>query len=203
MYWRVRNLGPEHLIRQYGVHALLIVSLAFSLVLFISRPSTGKRGLDIHKVGMEQLARDVTLQLLDSSYISFAANTQLLLTSGELHPTMIQKLKANGLVPKSPEEAKATVRQLTEEKVVVAVRIDSVSTGEPIGQQGFVPIDVAGQVATHSASGADEKRFHLRYFMGLINTGEQVQQQRKTYTSSGGAEQVQVPIVIDYQEVAT
>ena len=38
MYWRVKNLTPEHLMRQYGVYALLAVSLLMNVFMFITRP---------------------------------------------------------------------------------------------------------------------------------------------------------------------
>ncbi len=192
--------------RQYGLHGFLAFSVFLNLILFTTRPGPANKVTAELKGNFEQLARDVTTQLLDTSYITYASSTQKLLTTGELHQVMIDKLRQSQLLPRSAEEMKATERTLRDEKVVAAVRIDSVSTGDPVGQQGYVPVDVQGVVATHSASGADEKQFHLRYFMGLVaapsgQAGSDVNSHSRYAAMSGGGQQATVPIIVDYQEV--
>lgn len=211
MYWRVRNLGPEHLIRQYGVHAILGVSIFFNLILFTTRPA-GPKGVDkAFRRSTEQLAKDVTTQMLDSSYINYQMNAMTLLNrnGGELDPPLIRKLQQQQNLPKDEIELKATLRTLQEEKNVVAVRVDQVVTGDPT-QQGLIPVDVAGVVAMHSASGAEPpKNFHFRYIMGMRKTGEKEQNPdantHSRYASGPpGAQmqEVQVPVVADIQDLS-
>ncbi len=206
MYWRVRNFGPEHLIRQYGVHAALAASLFFNLVLFTTRPAQTRRVPHEIKQSTEELGRNVACQLLDTSYLTYAENTQKLLTTKELHESVINKLRAAGQIPKNNEELKANVRSLTSEKSVVSVRIDSVVSGDPLERTGYVPIDVSGMVARHSASGADENRFHFRFLMGMRATGEvdsSVNSHSRYAAQGNNQQQVLAPIVVDIQEVAS
>ena len=209
MYWRVRNLGPEHLIRQYGVHAALGVSVLFNLILFTTRPA-GTHGMSAAlRKGMEQVAKDVTTQMLDSSYINYENNTLMLMKSGELDPPLIRRMVHQQNLPKDQTDLKATERTLQDEKNVVAVRIDQVVTGDPL-PNGLVPIDVGGMVAQHSASGAEAPRaFHFKYIMGMRKTGEKEQNQdinSHSHFSGGGpaAQQVdvQVPVVADIQDLS-
>lgn len=209
MYWRVRNFGPEHLVRQYGVVFVCIISVFLNVILFTIHPGQSAKLSAQMKMDFEELARKVTTQLLDSSYLTYATNTQLLMAGGELttgQGGLVQKLKQTGQLPKSPEELKANIRSLTDEKTVVAVRIDSVTTGEPIGQQGLIPVDLSGVVARHSASGADENRFHLRITMGLVATGQQQTSELNShskYANGGGKPQMATaPIVVGIQEVS-
>ena len=38
MYWRVQKIGPEQLVKLYGVHLLLVFSLLINGFLWLSRP---------------------------------------------------------------------------------------------------------------------------------------------------------------------
>lgn len=211
MYWRVRNLGPEHLVRQYGVHAILGISIFANLILISTRPA-GTKGVDkAFRKSVEQLAKDVTTQMLDSSYINYRINAMTLLNrnGGELDPPLIRKLQGAQNLPKDDIELKATERTLQEEKNVVAVRVDQVVTGDPT-PQGLIPVDVGGQVAMHSASGAEPaKTFHFRYIMGMRKTGEKEQSadvnSHSRYAGGppgGQMQEVQVPVVADIQDLS-
>lgn len=165
MYWRVRNITPEVLMRMYGVHVALGVSLLLNVGLFFTRPDPKKLVGQQIKTDFDHFARTVTSHLLDSSYITVEQNTTALM-SGELAPSVIQQLKQVGLLPQSLEEMKAQSRTAAEERRVTAVKIDSVNIGEP-NPNGLVPVEVSGSVAIHSASGSeDPKPYRFKYLLG-------------------------------------
>ncbi len=206
MYWRIRSLTPEQLIRQYGLHLLLIVSFFFNTVLFLTRPAQSKKVSGTLRRSFEQLARDVTQQLLDKSYLNFEKNTIMLLTAGELDPPLVRTMKQNGLLPDSQENFKAMIRSLTDEKMVAAVRIDQIIVGEPT-QNNLQPLDVGGVMATHSASGADQHTFHIRYIMGQRKTNDKEANPEinaHSHFAGGGAQpvEVQVPVVASIEDLS-
>lgn len=167
MYWRVKNLTPEHLARQYGVHAALMVSLFFNVILFVTRPNPQKQVTKEQKVGFEQFVRGVTAHLLDSSFITYEQSTSALL-NGELAPSVVTQMRQGGQLPKSMEEMQATIATLTEQKQVSAVKIDSIKQGEP-DARGLVPIEVEGDTVVRSAqeSGSgDPVHFHFKFLVG-------------------------------------
>lgn len=171
MYWRVRNLTPEHLVRQYGVHAALAVSVLFNVLLILTRPNPASGIIKQHQKTFDQFARQVTSHLLDSSYITYEQSTAALLGSpgapGELAPNVVQQLRQVELLPRSADEVKATIRQLSEERRVSTVRIDAVVAGEP-NAKGLIPIQVRGVAVYHSASGSEDPRpFRFQFLMGL------------------------------------
>jgi len=166
MYWRVKNLGPEHLVRQYGVHVGLVVSVLLNVILIATRPNPHPVSGAL-KANFEQFARQVTNQLLDSSYITYEKSTSALF-SGELAPSVVTQLIKAELLPKSAEDVKAQVRSLTDQRQVSAVRIDSLNQGEP-NPQGLIPIEVSGVVVIHSAqeSGpSGPQPFKFKFLMG-------------------------------------
>src|SRR5574341_923810 len=111
MYWRQRSVTPEDLLRMYGVHIALAVSVLCNVVLFFTRPDPKKMVGQQIKADFDKFARQVTTQLLDSSYITFEQSTMGLF-SGELAPSVQQQLFKEGILPKSQEEVKATARTL-------------------------------------------------------------------------------------------
>src|SRR4029453_3459893 len=172
MYWRVRNLGPEHLVRQYGVDVALIVSVLVNVLLVVTRPNPHAGVIGQAKKNFDVFARQVTAHLLDSSYLTYDQSTLALLgggpgAPGELAPSVVQQLKQSELLPKAAEEMQATKRQLDEERRISAVRIDSVTPGEPT-PQGLFPVEVKGVAAFPSASGSeDPPPFRFQYIMGM------------------------------------
>jgi hypothetical protein len=154
------------LVKKYGIYVGLTVSLLLNVLLIATRPNLSKVVGAADKANFEQFARTVTSQFLDSSYISYGANT-LALMSGELAPSLRDKLQADGTLPRSKEEIAATERELSAKREVTAVRIDSVDLGEP-DSNSFVPADVKGTVAVHSAdeSGPSEQNFHFKLLIG-------------------------------------
>lgn len=170
MYWKVRNLGPEHFVRQYGVHAALAVSVLMNILLLLTRPNPSAAIVKQEQKRFAEFARQVTQHLLDGSYISYEQSTLALLPTpqgpGELAPNVVAQLKQQELIPRSADEAKAILRDLTDTKRVSALRIDSVTPGEPT-PQGLIPVQVKGVAAAHSASGSEEHAFTLNFLMGL------------------------------------
>ena len=68
------------------------------------------------------------------------------------------------------DELNATVKTLTDERQVSAVRIDEVHTGDPEGKSGYVPAEVKGVVAIHSAEESGPTGpvpFRFRFLLGL------------------------------------
>jgi len=168
MYWRVKNLTPEHLARQYGVHAALIVSLFFNLILFITRPNPKTDIGKDKKIEFTEFARKVTSHLLDSSFITYEQSTTALL-NGELAPSVVTQMRQTGQLPKSAEELQATIRTLTDQRQVSAVKIDSIQQGDP-DAKGLIPIQVEGDTVIRSAqeSGSGNPvHFTLKYMMGV------------------------------------
>jgi hypothetical protein len=207
MYWKVKNFSPEHLFRMYAMPVGLIISILLNVLLFTTRPSPS-RGLNAGlKRDFETLAKDVTNQILDSSFVNYEKNTTMLLTAGELDPPLIKRMKQNEMLPNSNEAFKANVRTLADAKQVVAVRIDQVVTGDPT-PQGLVPVDVGGVVASHSASGAESRNFHFKYIMGTRKTGQMETNpdinSHSHFAGGGGRQQVevQVPVVADIQDLS-
>jgi hypothetical protein len=166
MYWRVKRLDPDYLFRKYGVYIIVAISVPMNLIQFATRPNLNKILQPDTKVNFDQFARQVTTQLLDTSYITFESNTRALL-SGELAPSVQQLLLSQEALPKTPEEMKALVQQYTQTREVRAVRIDDVALGDP-NEQGLVPVEVRGVVAKHSAEegGQQEIPFDIKYLIG-------------------------------------
>jgi hypothetical protein len=117
----------------------------------------------------EDLARAVTLQLLDTSYTKYGDNTLALLNGSELAPSAVTQLQEQGLLPHCRHDLQAEAEQLKKKRTLVLVTIDSVTRGTPSGK-GFLPIDVTGKLFRSSEDAPDKKesrKFHFRYKMGL------------------------------------
>jgi hypothetical protein len=169
MYWRVRTISANDLLKKYGVHIALIVSIFLNVILALTRPNPNAGVIKNAQQNFKPFAETVTRQLLDSSYISYEQSTNALARSGELAREVVVQLQKQDKLPKTLDEIKATVRTLTEQKQVSAVRIDSVSPGEP-NAKGLIPMEVTGVVAIHSAEESgptDPVPFRFRYLLGF------------------------------------
>ena len=167
MYWRVRKLSVDQLVRQYGVHVGLIASLVFNLFLIITRPSNNRALSKDVKANYEGFARTVTTHLLDSSYISYRVSTLALLNS-ELAPNVVTALTKAGMMVGSPEELAATERPLVDSGQLSAIRIDDVNMEDPTAN-GLIPVSVRGVVAIHSAEEKGPTKpvsFWFKYLLG-------------------------------------
>ncbi|MBZ0185640.1 MAG: hypothetical protein K8F91_05255, partial [Candidatus Obscuribacterales bacterium] len=95
MYWRVRKISPEILLKQYGVHIILAASLFFNFILIISRPKTAAVPLEL-QTNFSDFAKQVTTHLLDTSYITYMDSTMQL--QSELSPKVLRYLQAKKLL---------------------------------------------------------------------------------------------------------
>ncbi len=82
MYWRVRRVSPEQVVKTYGVHACLAVSLLVNGFLLITRPNPQKQVSGEMKTNLDVFARNVTQHILDTSFISYESSTRALLPTG-------------------------------------------------------------------------------------------------------------------------
>src|SRR6185369_16742793 len=102
MYWRVRKVGPEEMLRKYGPAVLLSVSVMANIILIATRPDPKKIVPGDVKVEFDHFARGVTRHLLDTSFISYASSSNDL--QEELHPKIIEALKQREMLPKNDDE---------------------------------------------------------------------------------------------------
>jgi hypothetical protein len=161
MYWRVQKVGPEQLVKLYGVHLLLVVSLIGNGFLWLSRPA--KTMPAEVKQDVEAFSRRLTGHLLDTSYISCENNMNAL--REELDPPLAANLTNQGILPKNQQDMKALVLDMQERKQICAVRIDQVNVSEPTAQ-GLIPVRVSGVCAIHSAAETAERPFVFQYLIG-------------------------------------
>jgi len=194
MYWRVRRVSPEQVVKTYGVHACLAVSLLVNGFLLITRPNPQKQVSGEMKTNLDVFARNVTQHILDTSFISYEASTRALLPTGnipgELAPPVVQQLKAREQLPKTLEDLRATARTLESQRQVSAVRIDSVNQGEP-DEKSLVPLDVTGMVAIHSADesvSGNPVGFKFLYKVGMAANPSNPEQKR--------------PIVVEFRDLS-
>lgn len=169
MYWRVRKISPEQFVRQYGIHMALALSLLVNLFLATTRPHKSLVAPEMKK-SCEQFARTVTNHLLDTSYITYESSTDALMdpNNPELASNVVEALKQQELLAKTPEEFSAIARSAKQERRVSAVRIDEVNVGEP-DKNSFVPVEVKGVVAIHSAADTGPSGpvpFHFQFTLG-------------------------------------
>jgi hypothetical protein len=167
MYWRVQKVGPEQLIKLYGIHVLLGVSVLTNAFLWLSRPSKPTMPNEV-KQDVEKFARIVTNNLLDTSYIT--CQTNMINLKDELAPSVAQNLQQAGVLPRSDQDLRALVMDMTERKQICAVRIDSVKTGDP-DANGCIPVRVNGVCAIHSAAETGERNFTFQYLLGSKKDG--------------------------------
>lgn len=182
MYWRVRKVGVDQIVRMYGLHAVLVVSVLANLFLVATRPDPKKTVSAEQKTSFDTFSRTVTQHILDTSYISYSASTKALIGTnsepGELSKSVIDGMKKQELLAKTWDELKATQKTLEDQRQVSAVRIDEVTQGElenvALGnaQVPLVPVVVKGVVAVHSAEEQGPSGpvpFRFKYWLGTVN----------------------------------
>ncbi len=194
MYWRVRRVSPEQVVKTYGVHACLAVSLLCNAFLLLTRPNPQKQVSSEMKTNLDVFARNVTQHILDTSFISYEYSTRALLPTGavpgELAPPVLAQLKSREQLPKTMEDLRATSRTLESQRQVSAIRIDQVNQGEP-DKDGLLPLDVSGVVAIHSADesvSGNPVGFHFFYKVGMAANPNNPEQKR--------------PIVVNFQDMS-
>jgi len=177
MYWRIRKYGPLDVVKKYGIHIALVVSLLFNFLLIVTRPNLKKKVTVDVGVQLEQFARRVATHILDTSYISYGSATAALMNpdTGELDPTVVNVLRSQQLLPNSPAELKANIQTYTDQRRVVSIKIDQVTINDAVSVNGansankesLIPIDVSGIIAVHSADEAGPPSpFHFQFLVG-------------------------------------
>ena len=169
MYWRVRKISPDQVLKTYGVYAVAVVSVIANLIMF-SKVAPSKALNAEQKTNFDTFARNVTRHVLDGCFVTYEASMYQLYMNGtkaELAPPVIQALAQAEVIPNTPDNMKAVARQLKESKSVSQISIDDVKIDEPNGQ-GLVPIEVGGRVVKHSAEGLQgPDPFRFRYLVGM------------------------------------
>ena len=166
MYWRVRKITPDMILKQYSIHIGLIISLFANFLLIATRPTIPKVSVDLQQA-IDVFVRQVTQNLLDTSYISYAQATTDLL-DGELAPPVVNMLRQQGLIAKSDEDLRAQLKELTDQRQVAAVKIESVNL-LGMDKQNLTVVEVKGKVAVHSSEDAGPSapvNFLFRYSIG-------------------------------------
>ena len=163
MYWKVRKVSPEQLMRQYGVHILLACSLVGNFMLLITRPKKEVVTKE-QKNDFGNFAKQVTTHLLDTSYINYIESTARL--QSELSDSVKQRLRADGILPATDQDLKANHMEFSKARRVCAMQFKQVDVKDP-NQNGMIPVEVQGVVAVHSADESAQQPFHLAYMVGL------------------------------------
>lgn len=170
MYWRVRKIDPNQIVRTYGVYAVCVVSVLFNLIA-MTRMAPSKALSKDQKVDFEGFARQVTRHITDGSFLTYENSMIALQFSkekAELGPEVIRMLQRQEIIQPNYEATKAVARQLKDTKSVSCVSIDEVHIDDPNGQ-GLVPIEVSGKIVKHSAEGVmGPDNFRFRYLIGTI-----------------------------------
>ncbi len=201
MYWKVRKLSLKDIAVQNWPYFALALSVFINLILIVSRPSNSKGMSGELKLNYDKFARDVTIHLLDTSYISYKNSTfllggQSLSGGGELERRVLESMKQSGLIAKNSEEMEATGKTLLDSRQVSAVRIDQVDVQPPPAPNKPIPVEVSGVVAIHSAQDSAPTNpvpFHFHYDMAL-KPGENGQ-------PALGADGKPLPMVVGFREV--
>ncbi|MDZ4834156.1 MAG: hypothetical protein SGJ27_10305 [Candidatus Melainabacteria bacterium] len=163
MYWRVRKISPEQMLRQYSIHIIVAVSLLGNLFQFVTRPKKETVSKEM-KNDFGVFAKQVTTHLLDTSYINYLESTSRL--QSELSDSVKQRLRQDGVLPGTTEEMKANLMEFTKARRVCAMQFKQVEIKDP-NQQGMIPVEVQGVVVVHSADESAQQPFHLAYMVGL------------------------------------
>lgn len=177
MYWRIRKITPEMVARQYSVHAILIVSVFFNLIL-LSKVASAKALSGTQKDDMQRFAKSVTQHIFDANYLTFPESMTALCDahSGELFGPASAKLRGDGTIPRDSDELKAMTRQLSESKSVSCIKFYGVDVGNS-DAKGFVPIDVRMKVVVHDTTGVRPNAIKVHYVVGVA-TDQQTKQPR-------------------------
>jgi hypothetical protein len=182
MYWRVRKITPEQLLRTYAVHIVLAISLLMNGWQYLTRPKK-----ETMNAGMKQdfagFAKQVTSHLLDTSYVNYMDSTIVL--HKELSEGVLKKLKQDGILPANQHDMKANYMDFEKSRRVCAIQFQNVQLSDP-NAQGMVPIDVQGVIAVHSSDESTQQPFHLQFLIGLKKQGEDLPP---------------APIVVDFRDL--
>ena len=170
MYWRIRKYTPKEMLKRYGLHIGLIVSVLLNLLMFATRPNMSKVVSAETKADFDAFVRRVTQHILDTSYITYEGSTTALMRpdSGELAPPVVKFLQSQGQLPSNMAQLKATAKTYAAQRRVSAVRIDDVTQRE-MDNHNLIPVDVSGVIAVHSAieDTSGPVTFKFRFLVGF------------------------------------
>ncbi len=169
MYWRVRRVTPQELVKRYSLYVLLAASVLFNGFQYLMTPKKSKVSEQM-KVDMVTFAKNVTTHLLDGSYINYMDCTSAL--NEELDSKTITKLRSMGVLPASDADLKARLFDAQKSLRVCSIKFKDVSTGEPVGEAGLLPVHVYGTIAVHSTDESGAHNFHMQYLLGWVATEE-------------------------------
>jgi hypothetical protein len=164
MYWRIRKIGPEQIARQYGVHAVLIVSVIFNFAMFTKLAATGKGVNATLKTDLEKFSKDVTTHLFDANYLTVGDSMASLRT--ELHDPCYANMVRMGLIPPSADELRAVVRQMDDSKSVSCIKFDEVKLANEPGPTTPPIMQVLAKVVVHDSQGVRPAAFRIQYKIG-------------------------------------
>lgn len=169
MYWRVRKVSPEQVLRTYGVHAVCIVSVLANLVMITKLQPSNALSKE-QRTNFGEFAQGVTRHITDYCFMSYETSKMALRT--ELSGPVQKMLAQAEVIPKSAAEMKAMARQLDGTKTVSATVITEVNVSEPdANMNGWVPVEVSGKIVQHSAEGVNgPSPFRFRYWIGQVGT---------------------------------
>lgn len=177
MYWRIRKITPEIVARKYSVHAFLMVSVIFNLFLG-SKVGPAKALNGGQKDDMGRFARNVSQHIFDANFLTFPDSMRTLVdgNNGELYGSALNRLRADGTLPKDNDELKTLTRQLEDTKSVSAIKFYSVDVGQP-DSRNFVPVDVKMKVVVHDTTGVRPNTLKVHYMVAQA-TNKQTNQSR-------------------------
>src|SRR6185437_10656229 len=104
MYWRIRKLTPDIVVKKFGVFAFLSVSVLFNMVLF-TRVNAGHAMSNTQKTDYDHFARQVTQHLFDANYLTVDESMAAL--NNELVNPAAAKLRQSEVIPKSDDDMRA------------------------------------------------------------------------------------------------
>jgi hypothetical protein len=178
MYWRIRKIGPEQIAKQYGVHAVLVVSAIFNFAMFTKLAANGKNVNPSLKTDLEKFSRDVTTHLFDANYLtvdqSMAALRSELMDSKQ-YPCYSSMVRM-GLIPPSADELRAVIRQMDEAKSVSCIKFDEVKLVNEPGPTTPPIMQISARVVVHDSQGVRPAAFKIQYTIGMKTDNKTNQQ---------------------------
>lgn len=188
MYWRIRKVTPDQLVKSYGVHVVCVVSVLFNIIM-MTRLAPSKALNAKQQTEFTNFAKQVTQHLTDSNFLTYEQSMTALVFNGpksELAGNALALLQKEEVVPRNQTNMKALGRQYKDKKSVACISIDEVAVQDPdASRQNLVPVEVSGKLVQHSAEGViGPSFFRFRYYVG---TAAQASDPTQTW-----------PVVVDF-----
>lgn len=113
---------------------------------------------------LTNFGRAVTNHFMDANPKTYEASQKAL--ANEIAPSVLNQLKANGQVAKSPVEAKTRVAGWKKQKLSSSVQIKSADEGDT-DSNGLVSVEVKGELHQSSSKGPAVMPFDVVYKVGV------------------------------------